>query len=338
MSDTADHDFLLHSRGETWELGAYVVGVAFCRATGAAGFGLGDGTLHIGGPGGITRHQAHKGAVLSLCADVKSGFLTGGDDGKLACTAEATEVLAEYGSRWVEHVAAHPGGIRAASVGRALHLLDGQGGALKSLAHPSTVAGIAIDPKGKRIAASHYNGASLWFIAAKEDKPKLLEWKGSHAAIDFSPDGTHLVTAMQEMSLHGWRLADGQHMRMSGYPTKTHFVSFTAKGRWLATSGAESVVLWPFHGGGPMGKAPMELAGGDGVMCTAVASHPQHEVVAAGFDDGLVLIAEVASGKVVPVAPPGNGAVTALGWNATGGVLGFGTDRGFAGVVDLGRG
>jgi len=333
VSDTADHDFLLGSRGTTWDLGAYVVSLAFCRATGVAGFGVGDGTVHIGG----VSHQAHKGAVLSLCADVKSGFLTGGDDGKLVRTAEATEVLAEYGSRWVEHVAAHPDGVRAASVGRALHILNAKGVAGKSLAHPSTVAGIAIDPKGKRVAASHYNGASLWFLHAREDKPKLLEWKGSHAAIGFSPDGTHVVTAMQEMSLHGWRLADGQHMRMSGYPTKTHFLSFTAKGRWLATSGAESVVLWPFHGGGPMGKAPMELAGGDGVMCTAVACHPQHEVVAAGFDDGLVLIAEVASGKVVPVAPPGQGAVSALGWNATGSELAFGTETGFAGVVDLGR-
>lgn len=332
MSDTAEHDFLLSSRGESRELGAYVVGAAFCRATGVAGFGLGDGTVHIGAQG----HQAHRGAVLSLCADVTSGFLTGGDDGRLARTAEATETLAEYGSRWVEHVAAHPDGVRAASVGRVLHLLDGQGTALKSLAHPSTVAGIAIDPKGKRVAASHYNGASVWFVAAREDKPRLLEWKGSHAAIGFSPDGTHVVTAMQEMSLHGWRLTDGQHMRMSGYPTKTHFLSFTPKGRWLATSGAESVVLWPFHGGGPMGKAPMELAGGDGVMCTAVACHPQHEVVAAGFDDGLLLITEVASGKVVPVAPPGKGAITALAWNATGGKLAFGTDKGFAAVIDLG--
>ena len=334
-AETTDADFLFATRGDGRALGTYVVAIAFCRATGAAGFGLGDGSVHIGPD--WHAHQAHKGAVLSLCADVKSGFLTGGDDGRLAHTATETAVLAEYGSRWVEHVAAHPDGIRAASVGRALHLLDGAGKPLKSLAHPSTVAGIAIDAKGKRVAASHYNGASLWFISAKEDKPRLLEWKGSHAAIAFSPDGTHVVTAMQEMSLHGWRLADGQHMRMSGYPAKTHFLSFTARGRWLATSGAESIVIWPFFGGGPMGKAPSELAGGDGVMCTAVAAHPQHEVVAAGFGDGLVLIAEIATGKVVPVAPPGHGAISALAWNASGSVLAFGTENGFCGTVDLGK-
>jgi len=218
-----------------------------------------------------------------------------------------------------------------------VHLLDAKGAALKSLAHPNTVGGVVFDTKGKRVAASHYNGCSLWFVAAKEDKPRVLEWKGSHGVIAISPDGTHVVTAMQENALHGWRLADGQHMRMSGYPSKTRAISFTAKGRWLATSGAESVVLWPFFGGGPMGKAPTELAGGDGVFCTAVACHPQQEVVAAGFADGLVVMAEIGSGRIVPVAAPGRGAVSALAWNGAGSALALGTETGFAAVVDLAK-
>jgi len=279
---------------------------------------------------------AHDGAVLSAAGDIKDGWITGGDDGKLVRTAPDGTVtqLADYKGRWVDHVAAHESGVRAAAVGKALHIL-GPGGPLKTLTHPSSVGGIAFDAKGKRVAASHYNGASLWFVAAREDRPRLLEWKGSHHAIAFSPDGTHVVTAMQEPSLHGWRLADGQHMRMSGYPGKTRSLSFTAKGRWLATSGAESVVLWPFFGGGPMGKAPTELAGGDDVLCSAVACHPQHEVVAAGFGDGLVLIAEIATGKVVPVAPPCGGAVSALTWSANGAILAFGTENGRAGLIDL---
>jgi WD40 repeat protein len=300
---------------------------------------LADGTLRRPvSDGEWASITPHDGAVLSAAADIRDGWLTGGDDGKLVRIAPdgGTTTLADYKGKWVDHVAAHEAGLRAAAVGKALHLL-GPGGPLKTLAHPSSVGGIAFDAKGKRIAASHYNGASVWFVGAKEDKPRVLEWKGSHHAIAFSPDGTHVVTAMQEPSLHGWRLTDGQHMRMSGYPTKTRSLAFTARGRWLATSGAESVVLWPFFGGGPMGKAPTELAGGDEVTCSAVACHPQHEVVAAGFGDGLVLMAEVASGKVVPVAPPGGSPVSALAWSANGALLAFGTEDGRAGVIDLAR-
>ncbi|GGJ39055.1 WD40 repeat domain-containing protein [Neoroseomonas lacus] len=334
MSDT---DFLLESRGDAQDLGAWVIGVAFGREGRSCAFALGDGTVRLAE--GWQTVAAHDGACLSICADAKDGVLTGGDDGRLMrIDPDGTASgVATYGSKWVDQVAAHESGLRAAAVGKAVHILDGKGAALKSLAHPSTVTGIAFDAKGKRIAASHYNGASLWFVGAKESSPRLLEWKGSHTGVTISPDGTHVVTTMQENTLHGWRLADGQHMRMAGYPSKTKSMAFTAKGRWLATAGADCVVLWPFFGGGPMGKAPTELAGGDGVICTTVACHPTQEVVAAGFDDGLVLIAEVGSGRVVPVAAPRGSAVSALAWNGVGSHLAFGTEGGFAGLIDLSK-
>jgi len=338
MAEVAEAAFLLASRGRAEDLSAWVIGALF-DAKDRLAFALADGAIHLAQATGDWRAvTAHEAGILSAAPDVKEGWLTGGDDGLLVRTAPdgTTTTLDDFKGKWVDHVAAHESGLRAASVGKVVHIL-GTGGRLKSLTHPSSVGGIAFDAKGKRIAASHYNGASLWFVAAKEDKPRLLEWKGSHHAIRFSPDGTHVVTAMQEPSLHGWRLADGQHMRMSGYPGKTRSLDFTARGRWLATSGAESVVLWPFFGGGPMGKAPTELAGGDEVFCTAVACHPQHEVVAAGFGDGLVLIAEIASGKVVPVAPPSGSPVSALSWSPSGALLAFGTEAGRAGLVDLVR-
>jgi WD40 repeat protein len=342
--EVSEADFLVATRGVARELGAWVIGVAFGRDGRTAAYGLGDGTVRLvsladtaGEWASVAAHP--EGAVLSFCADAKGGYLTGGDDGVLAHVAPdgSSAPVARYGSKWVDHVAAHESGLRAAVVGRNVHILNAAGDAQKTLAHPSTPGGIAFDAKGKRIAASHYNGASLWFVGAKEDKPRVLEWKGSHQAITFSPDGTHVVTAMQEAALHGWRLSDGQHMRMSGYPAKTRSLAFTSRGRWLATSGAESVVLWPFFGGGPMGKSPTELAGGDAVLCSAVACHPQHEVVAAGFGDGLVLIAEIASGKVAAVAPPSGAPVSAIAWNAAGTHLAFGTEQGKAGIVDLSR-
>jgi hypothetical protein len=86
-----------------------------------------------------------------------------------------------------------------------------------------------------------------------------------------------------------------------------------------------------------MGKAPTELAGGDEALCTMVACHPQQEVVAAGFSDGLVLMAEIASGRVMPVSAPGRGAISALAWNDAGTHLAFGTEEGFAGLLDLSK-
>ena len=346
MSATLPPRFLLTERGTTANLGAYVVGAALARrAGGPAAFALGDGTVRLLAPGGGPEWRTvpvHEGAVLAF-AEAPGGFVTGGDDGRFCRVGPdgSLQEIAKLGGRWVEQVAAYgevKGGLLACATGKQAHVFDAASvQRVKQLTHPSTVTGLAFDGKGKRLGASHYNGASLWFVGAREDKPRVLEWKGSHTGIAIHPGGEAAVTTMQENALHGWRLSDGQHMRMSGYPAKTESLSFNRTGKWLASSGAESVVLWPFFGGGPMGKPPVELAGGDGVLCTRVAFHPQHDMVAAGFSDGLVALADVASERVLPVAPPGQGAVTALAWSADGNALVLGTDQGFAALVDLGK-
>ena len=346
MSESEAH-FLLETRGTQRNLDAFVVAASFDRAGATLAIALGDGTLRlveIADRETWRAVEAHDGAILSLVPDATPGaFVTGGDDAKFRrVTASGTaSTIADFRSRWVEHVASHPGekgkGLLACSVGKSIHLFDHTGEKLKELPHPSSVTGLAFDARGKRIGGSHYNGASLWFVAAKVDSPRKLEWKGSHIAIAIHPDGDAVVTAMQENALHGWRLSDSQHMRMSGYPAKTEALSFTRNGKWLATSGADAMVLWPFFGGGPMGKAPIELAGGDGIACTRVAAHPQQEMVAGGFADGLVVLAEVNSSRILPVAPPGHGPVSALAWSPNGTHLAIGTEKGFAAIIDLSK-
>ncbi len=346
MGETATAHFLVETRGSSRALDAFVVGARFERGTGLLAFALGDGTLRLVDPAAPDASwreaPVHQGAILALALDPVAGFVTGGDDGRLCRIAldGTVRTLGAFGHKWVEQVATHPGekGLIAGAVGKTVFLFDAAGEKLKELMHPSSVTGIAFDAKGKRIACSHYNGASLWFVAARSDTPpRVLEWKGSHIGIALHPEGDAVVTAMQENALHGWSLPEGKHMRMSGYPGKSESLSFSRTGKWLATSGADALVLWPFFGGGPMGKAPMELAGGDGVLCTRVACHPRDEIVAGGFADGLVVLADVNSSRILPIVPPGHGPVSALAWNATGSHLAIGTEQGFAAVVDLSR-
>ena len=315
-------NFLVDARGHSRDFSAYVVGLRFSPDGATVAAALGDGTLRLiptaGGPG--REIAVHDGAAMALAPHPAGGFVTGGDDGRLCRVTPdgAVGEIARFGSKWVEQVAAHDAGVIACGIGKAVHLFDATGVALKTLAHPSTVTGIAFDAKGKKVGASHYNGASLWFVASRSETPRALEWKGSHTGIAISPDNDSVVTTMQENALHGWRLSDGQHMRMSGYPAKSRSVSFSRTGKWLATAGADSIVIWPFFGGGPMGKAPTELAGGDGVLCQAVAFGPKDDVCAGGFSDGLVVVVDPTRSQVIPVSPPGAGPVSALAWSADG--------------------
>jgi WD40 repeat protein len=199
------------------------------------------------------------------------------------------------------------------------------------------VRGIAFLPKGYRLAIAHYNGASLWFpnTAAGLD---LYEWKGSHLDMTVSPDGRFMVTSMQENGLHGWRLTDKQNMRMTGYPAKSRSLSWSGDGDWLATSGADACIVWPFKDKtGPMNKAPHEC-GVRQAQVTQVAFHPKALVIAVGYDDGWVLLCRLTDAAELLVHRPGEideGAITALNWDADGRHLLFGSAEGFAGLLTM---
>ena len=341
----------LHAPGVTRDAGAFVTACAVSRDGSLAAFSTAEGVVHLAGvpvrQGEWRSLQAHDGSVLSLAVDVGGcHFLTGGDDNRLCRISGADGGMHELsrGRRWVEHVCSAvdgkagdgKGGWIASAQGKQVALRDATGELVREYAHDSTVAGLAFDAKGKRLAAAHYGGVSLRFVAAREDKPRLLEWKGSHLEVAIHPMGEAVITSMQERELHGWRLADGKALRMSGYPQKTRSLSFSRNGRWLATSGAPAVVLWPFFGGGPMGREPTELAGIEGVVCTRVAFHPLHEIVAAGYGDGRVLMAEVANGRALSICAPGPAAISTLCFAPDGMALAFGTEAGGMAVVDLG--
>ena len=140
---------------------------------------------------------------------------------------------------------------------------------------------------------------------------------------------------MQEPALHGWRVVDAKHMRMSGYSARVRSFAWTAGGKWLATSGSEQLVLWPFQGkDGPMGKTPRLLAPTEHQV-DAVACHPREAIVAAGYADGLVLIVRIEDGAEILAKKPGEAAVTAMAWSTDGTLLAFGTEIGEAGIINL---
>ena len=347
-TDQAAWSGVLEKRGTTRRLEGQVVACAVAE-DGTAAFATGEGRLHLLSGGAWRDVEVHEGAILALAVDrgADGGFVTGGDDGTLrrTFTAGETRAIAAFGGRWIDAIATGRDGktpLIAASFGKRVRLFGGADAELRTIEYPSTVTGLAFDARGKKIAASHYNGATISFVNSRADTPRVLEWKGSHIGVAFHPAGEALVTAMQENALHGWRLPDGHNMRMSGYPAKTHSLSFARTGKYLASSGADAIVLWPFFGGGPMGKPPLELAPSGGAICTRCAYHPTGEIVAGGYADGSVVLVDVATERVLPIAAPaapgaGNGPVSALAWAPDGSTLIYGTETGFAASVDLSK-
>jgi WD40 repeat protein len=314
------------------EAGVHVEWAGFLD--GRSVFALADGqALFVDGGERLVR--LHEGlSVAAACPDGPR-LATGGEDGSVALLSGdgSVNMLRAATGKWVDAIACGPSGAVAAASGRVAEVF--QDGGSRQLACERSIEGLAFAPKGMRLAAARYNGVDLYWVNTGA-APQFLEWKGAHVGVTFSPDGQYVVTSMQENALHGWRISDGRHMRMTGYPAKVKSLSWAAKGRHLASSGAPAAIVWPFSGkDGPMGKPPRELGSMGQTLATQVACHPSEDVVAIGYADGLILAARIEDGKAAALRRSGGSAVSALNWDRQGRRLAFGCEGGEAGIIDL---
>ena len=321
----------------TFSFDAYVTAALFDRADRAA-FALGDGTVRFEGGEAIEAHP--DGAVLSACLPpTGEGVLTGGDDGRVVLSAPAGAVeVARVPGRWIDAIAASgESKLIAFAAGRDLHVRDPADPAFaRTFTHEKSVAEVAFDPKGRRLATATYGGVALWYARIADQKPTFLKWAGSHIAVCWSPDGKFLMSAMQENQLHGWRVADEKNMRMGGYPSKVRSLAFLSKGKLMATSGANGAVCWPFLGpAGPMGQQAAEIGYDDSALTTRIAAAADRPWLAAGLDDGRVWAAEVSGERMVPLKSEKGAAITALAISADARRVAWGDEDGAAGVAEI---
>jgi len=321
----------LKDRVEPIEAGAQVVSAGFlggdpCLVT-AEGELLRDGG----------RQRLSDGAVLVALFSGER-LAIGDDTGRVIELRDgAPATVADEKGRWIDALAFGPDGAIAWSCGKNVRARDGKG-KLKELATASTTRGLAFRPKGYQLAIAQNGGALLWMPNA-EAEPEKLEWKGSHTDVTWSPDARFVITTMLENALHGWRLPEKQHMRMTGYPAKTRSLSWSHDGNWLATSGADAAIVWPFGSKeGPMGKAPREC-GVRPARVASVAFHPAALVLAVGYEDGCILLCRLTDASELLVRAPeqagSRDAVSALAWDRKGARLLFGTAGGAAGLLTL---
>lgn len=318
-----------------FDFDAYVTAALFDGE--AAVWALGDGSVRTA-DGAVV--QAHDGAVLCAALHPKGGLITGGDDGRLVLTrGGACETLAELPpGRWVEIVrSSAASGLIAFAAGRELQVRDAADPKFaRVFQHERSVADLAFDPKGRRLATATYGGAQVWLARIADQRPTMLRYPGSHVAVSFSPDGRYLLSSMQDNQMHGWRLTDGKDMRMGGYPAKVKSLAWLSDGLLLATSGAHGAVVWPFAGAnGPMGKSASEVGVDESCMVTMVAAAPKGSVLLAGTDDGRVWAADLKASRREYLKAEKGPPITALAVSPQGDRFAWGDEEGGAGVGEV---
>ena len=114
---------------------------------------------------------------------------------------------------------------------------------------------------------------------------------------------------------------------------------WSADGETLVTSGAFRIIAWPLgdlktNGATPTASA-LETGKPSLVAIEAVASHPNEPLIAAGYENGMLILTKIGSKDELIIKNEGDGAIKHLDWSRDGGYLALGSDRGLAAIVEL---
>ena len=199
------------------------------------------------------------------------------------------------------------------------------------------ISALGFSPDGRRIAIAHDYGLTIWAHGSDDQDTADFAYSGRPVAICWSPDGQWIATPLADGGFQLTCPEDGRTGALTDYPAPVRSIAWNSSENALITAGAFRVAAWsmdappiedPSVGALETGRAGL-------VPVSAVSSHPNRNLAAAGYDNGFVTIVQVGGRDELVLHGEDRGAVTKLEWSRTGRHLAFATDRQAAAVVSL---
>ncbi|RWB31656.1 MAG: WD40 repeat domain-containing protein [Mesorhizobium sp.] len=275
---------------------------------------------------------------VPLAAHLNSGFLVGAASGEarhLTPGGECMEPLVMIDGPIVAIDHSARADTIAVSNGHDVFLSRGQGDATKlRRGTTSSADALAFSPGGWHLVCGGDKGLSIWSSGNDARPIREFSLSARPTTIRWSGDGTWLACGLETGGFALVSMADGHSGIVAGFPSPVRTVCWSPTANALFASGAFRIAGWsmaaPPVGGETSGALETGRAGL--VLVEAVTAHPEKKLIAAGYANGRITIAQIGSPEEVLIRPLGS-AVTALAWSGDGRHLAVGAVDGTAAIV-----
>ena len=357
MKDERAHLQLFDLIGREWQLPSPAEQVVFNAANTAVAFGCTDGGIHLAstadksssnlrirraidtgrvtiapreGPVGALRVADHtEGRSSGISRHGAGNFLFAKENGRInTLTPGGISVhLPHRAAGPIQSVAAWPDGEDVAyACGLTVHVATGTD--IQVLPHPADVRALAWSPDGSTLAVAHDAGLTLWAMAT----PAVARHLTLPAAVDvvWCGDGAHLAVLLRS---DGFCLVAGdgtdiQHL--GNFPAEVRSVGFNLTRQAVVASGAFRPAAWTLDGRQSL------ISGKPGLtLIDSVATCPTRNLVAVGYANGLLSLAEIGQPTEVLLREDTGAAIRAMAWSGCGNFLALAGADGSAALVEF---
>lgn len=355
--------------GRSWELDADVVDLAFDNSDGAVAFALADGSVAIARtkdqePAAkrirvsvedgrssilprtkplppILRIGVQERTPVALTAYGKHGFVVGDASGALTSLTiggERTPFAKPIGSPIIALThAERTGDLAAATADNQVVLIRRGDAEPHRLDHESPIGTLAFSPKGDQLAVACDGHVTLWKIGEKPERIGTLEPCQNPKALAWSPDQSKLALGQEKGGVAVWKDGQAAALTLADYPAPVRSLTWSGDGDHLITGGAFRIIAWPLAHWQDDGARPTSLTTGKPGLAVveAVATHPDRGLLAAGYENGMLIITQIGKPDELVIKTEGRGAIDKVIWSRDAGHIAVGGSNGLAALIEL---
>lgn len=200
----------------------------------------------------------------------------------------------------------------------------------RCLLAPAGINDMAFSPDDQTLAVSHASGVTLWKLADVNDAPVTIPLAGTPTALAWRADGAWLTVCL---NTDGFCAIDVPHLKPhkhGNFPAPVRSVAFGGPSNSVVAAGAFRVAAWGLENQADImsGKAGL-------VLINAVATCPTRNLVAVGYANGLLSLAEIGRPSEILLREDTGAGITAMAWSTDGKFLAVAGADGSAALVDF---